>query len=101
MGAAQKRNSIEDMLLEPFQPQVNDRRNKERDHLRNDQSSDNDKAKRPARGSITSEADGEGKRAHESGKRGHHDRTKTFHAGFVNGGAQVPAFVDALQSKIY
>ena len=38
--------------------------------------------------------------AHERSERGHHNGTKPFHAGFVNGRAQVPAFVDSLQRKI-
>jgi hypothetical protein len=40
MCAAQERNFIEDMFLEPFEPEINHRRNEERDHLRKDKAAD-------------------------------------------------------------
>src|SRR5207253_10275595 len=64
------------------------------------QAANDDQAEWTPRRSILSEAECEWHRAHESGKRCHHDRTETFDAGFMNIRAQVPAFVDSLQSKI-
>ena len=33
VGAAEERNLVEDVLLEPFEPEINHGRNKQRDHL--------------------------------------------------------------------
>ena len=43
--AAQKRHSVENTLLEPFEPEINHRRNKKSDHLRENQATDNDTTK--------------------------------------------------------
>ncbi len=42
---AQKRHFVENMLLEPFEPEINHRRNKKCDHLRENQATDNDTTK--------------------------------------------------------
>ncbi len=41
MCAAQEWNSIEDVLLEPFEPEINHWRNKQRDQLRKNQAANN------------------------------------------------------------
>ena len=38
--AAQERHAIEDMFLEPFQPEINHRRDVEGEQLRNDKAAD-------------------------------------------------------------
>ncbi len=42
MRAAQERNAIEHVFLEPFEPEINHRRDEERNHLRENQTADND-----------------------------------------------------------
>src|SRR5205807_4700680 len=49
VGAAQERHSIEHVLLEPLEPQINDRCNEESDHLGKNKTADDDKAKGPTR----------------------------------------------------
>ena len=48
MCAAQEWNSIEDVLLEPFEPEINHWRNKQRDQLRKNQAANNHQSERPA-----------------------------------------------------
>src|SRR4029077_13128635 len=101
VGAAEERHLIEHVLLEPFEPEIDDWRDKERDQLRENQATHDDQSKWPARCGVLPEPERNRYRAHERSERRHHDGTKPFHAGFVNGGAQVPAFVDSLQGKIH
>src|SRR4029434_5434565 len=85
--AAQKRYFVEHAFLEPFERQVNDRCDVERDELRNNQAADNDETKRTTRRSIGAETEGKRKRTHQRGKRSHDDGAKTFDARLVMGGA--------------
>jgi len=49
MRAAQKRNPIEHVFLEPFEPEINHRRHEERDHLRENQAANDDQPQRTTR----------------------------------------------------
>ena len=100
MRATQERHLVEHVLLEPFKPQVNHRRHKQRDQLRENQAADDYKTQWPARCSVLAESERNGDCAHERGESCHHDRSKPFHAGFVNRRPQIPAFVNSLQRKI-
>src|SRR6266446_2011250 len=64
MCAAQEWNSIEDVLLEPFEPEINHWRNKQRDQLRKNQAANNHQSERAARGRILTKTKGERHRAH-------------------------------------
>ena len=88
------------MLLEPFKPEIDDRCDEQRDQLGKNQTAHDHKTEGAARCSVLAESERDGDCAHKCRKRCHHDRTKPFHAGFVNRRAQVPTFVDSLQSKI-
>ena len=100
VAAAQERNFVEDAFLEPFQRQVNHRRDIERDELRNNQAADDDQTERTARRTISAKAQRERQRAHQRGERGHDDGPETFDARFVNGGAPIVAFIEPMQRKI-
>src|SRR3989442_8688515 len=100
VSAPQEWNFVEDMLLEPLQPEINHRRDKQRDQLRKNQTPNNHQSERTSRGSILPKTKSEWNRAHQRRQRRHHDRSKTFDAGFVNCRAQIPAFIDSLQSEI-
>ena len=45
VGAAQEWNAIEDVFLEPFQPEIDYRRDVEGEQLRNDQAADDNETK--------------------------------------------------------
>jgi len=47
--AAQKGHFVEDVFLEPLEPEINDRRDEERDHLGENQPPDNNKTERASR----------------------------------------------------
>ena len=49
VGAAQEGHAIEDMLLEPFQPEINHRSDVERKQLRNDKAADDNETEWPPR----------------------------------------------------
>src|ERR1700686_5842065 len=63
--AAQEGHFVEDVFLEPLEPEINDRRDEERDHLRENQAADDNKSKRAARRRIRTEAERERDGAHE------------------------------------
>ena len=48
MSAPQERNFIEHMFLEPFEPEIDHGSHEQRDHLREDQSADDNQTQRPA-----------------------------------------------------
>ena len=73
VGAAQKRHPIEHMFLKPFQPEVNDGRDKERNELGKISPPDDDKTKRPAGRTVRAKTERDRHRAHERGERSHHD----------------------------
>src|SRR5438128_895919 len=100
MRAAQEGHFIEEVFLEPLEPQIDHRRDKERHHLGENKTADNDEAERTPRRSVLTETERERDGAHQCGESRHHDRAKTFNAGFVYGRAQVPPFIDSLQRKI-
>src|SRR6185295_7665957 len=54
---AEERYAVEHSLLEPFQVEVDDRRDVQGDELRHDEPADDDQAERPARGAVGAEAD--------------------------------------------
>src|SRR5438874_4934083 len=100
MRAAQEWDFVQDVLLKPFKPEIDHWGDEQRYELGEDQSSDNDQSKRPARCRILTKSEREWNCAHQRGERRHHNRTKSFYAGFVNRRAQVPAFIDSLQREI-
>src|SRR5206468_2476271 len=100
VSAAEEWYLVEHVLLEPFEPQVDHWRHKQRNQLGENQTSNDHQTERAARCGVLAEPKRNRYCAHERGKRGHHDGAKSFHAGFVNGRAEVPAFVDSLQGKI-
>src|SRR5205814_8354769 len=100
MSAAQKRHFIKNVFLEPFEPEINDRRHKKRNHLGENQAADNDKTKRTARRGVVTKPERKRHRAHERSERGHHDGPKALQAGFVNRLSQTQSFVDSFQRKI-
>src|SRR5712664_4253701 len=100
MRAAEEWNFVEDVFLEPFEPEVNDWRHKQRNQLGENQTAHDHQTEGAARCSVLAESERDGNCAHERGESGHHNRTKPFHTGFVNSRAEVPTFVDSLQCKI-
>ena len=98
--AAEEWHLIQHVLLEPFEPEIDDRRHKQRNQLGENQTADDHQTERAARCGVLAEPQRNRYCTHERGKRGHHNGTKPFYAGFVNGRAEVPAFVDSLQGKI-
>src|SRR5204862_4841193 len=100
VGAAEERHLVEHVLLEPFEPEIDDWRDKQRDQLRKNQTAHDHQTEWAARCGVLPEAESNRYRAHERSERSHHDGTKPFHAGFVNRRAQIPAFVNSLQGKI-
>src|SRR5690242_5017132 len=80
MRAAQKGNLVEHVFLEPFEPEINDRRNEQRDHLREDQTPHDYQTQRTARCGVLAETQRNRDCAHKGCERCHHDGTKTFHA---------------------
>src|SRR5262249_53857125 len=100
VSAAEERHLVEHVLLEPFQPEIDDWCDKQRDQLRKNQTAHDHQTERTPRCGVLPESERNRYCAHKRGERSHHDGTKPFHAGFMNGRAQVPAFVDSLQSKI-
>ena len=82
--ATQEWNAIENVLLEPFEPEIDHRRNKQRDHLRKDQAADDNQTERTSRRSILTKTEREGNRTHQRGEGSHHDRAKSFDARFMN-----------------
>src|SRR5260370_41851551 len=92
--AAKERYLIEHVLLEPFEPEIDDRRHKQLNQLGENQTAYDDKTERAARCGVLAEPQRNRYCTHERGKRGHHNGTKPFHTGFLNGRAQVPAFID-------
>src|SRR5207249_7126769 len=101
VGATEERHLVEDVLLEPFEPEIDDWCDKQRDQLRENQTAHDHQTEWTARCGILPEPERNRYRAHECGERSHHDGTKPFHAGFVNRRAQIPAFVNSLQGKIH
>src|ERR1700736_343701 len=100
MRTAQKWDAIEHVFLEPFKPEINYRRHEERDHLRKDQSADDDESEWSARGSILTKTEREGHGSHQRSQCRHHDRTKALDARFMNCRTQIPALINSLQSEI-
>src|SRR5262245_7010209 len=100
MCAAEERYLVEHVLLEPFEPEIDDRRHKQRNKLGENQTAHDHQTERAARCSVLAETKRNWHCTHEGGKRGHNNGTKTFHAGLVNCRAKVPAFIDSLQGKI-
>src|SRR4029077_17542991 len=98
--AVQEWYLIEHVLLEPFEPEIDDRRHKQRKQLGENQTADYHQTERATRCGVLPEPERNRYCTHERGKRGHHNGTKPFHTGFVDGRAEVPAFVDSLQGKI-
>src|SRR6267378_3538276 len=98
--AAEKRYLIEHVLLEPFEPKIDDWSDEQRDQLGKNQTAHNHQPEWAARCGVLAEPQRNRYCTHERGKRGHHNGTKPFHTGFVNGRAQVPTLVDSLQGKI-
>src|SRR4029077_13845582 len=84
MRAAEEWNFVEDVFLEPFKPQVNDWRHKQRNQLRENQTAHDHQTEGAARCGVLPEPKRDGDCTHERGKRGHHNGTKPFHTGFVN-----------------
>src|SRR6266496_6678456 len=96
VSAAEERYPIEHVLLEPFEPEIDDWCHKQRNELGENQTADDYETQRAARCSVLPEPERNRHRPHKRSKRGHHNGTKPFHTGFVNGRAEVPAFVDSL-----
>src|SRR6266542_352028 len=101
VGAAEERHLVEHVLLEPFEPEIDDWCHKSRDQLRENQTAHDHQTEWAARCGVLPEPERNRYCAHERGERSHHYGTKPFHAGFVNGGAQIPAFFNSLQGKIH
>src|ERR1700751_6198232 len=78
--AAEKRYLVEHVLLEPFEPEINDWRHKQRNQLGENQTADDYQTERAARCGVLSEPQRNRYCTHERGKRGHHNGTKPFHA---------------------
>src|SRR2546428_8245022 len=76
--AAQEWHFVEHVLLEPFEPEINHRCDEKRDHLRKNQTADDDKAERTPRGGVLSKTESERHRAHQGSESGHHDGPKTL-----------------------
>src|SRR4029077_19854086 len=100
VGAAEKRHLVEHVLLEPFEPEINNWCDEQRDQLRKNQAAHDHETQWPTRSGILTESQCNRDCAHKRGECGHHDGTKPFYAGFVNRRAEIPAFVDSLQRKI-
>src|SRR6202035_5700142 len=100
MRAAQEWNFVEDVFLEPFEPEVNDWCHKQRNQLGENQAAHDHQTEGAARCGVLAEPQRNRYCTHERGKRGHHNGTKPFYTGFVNSRAEIPAFVDSLQGKI-
>src|ERR671933_554274 len=65
MRTSQEWHSVQHMFLKPLEPQINDRRDKQRDQLREDQAADDNQTKRTTRCSILSKTEGERNRTHQ------------------------------------
>ena len=63
---------------------VKDRRQVQRNHLREDQSAHHGEAERTARIRAGADAESNGRGAHQSGHRGHGDRTEANQAAFID-----------------
>src|SRR5262245_47269047 len=72
--------------LQALEVEVDDRRDVEREHLREQQAADDRQAKRRARAAAGAEADGDRQAAHQRGSRGHHDRPEAYDARLIDGG---------------
>src|SRR4029077_13170679 len=91
--AAQEWYPIQHVLLEPSEPEIDDRRHKQRNQLGENQTADDHQTERATRCGVLPEPERNWHCTHERGERGHHNGTKPFHTGFVNGRAEVPTFV--------
>src|SRR6476469_6972221 len=100
VAAAQERNAVEDVFLDPFEGEINYGRNIESNQLRDDQAADDDKAERPTRRAIRAVAEGQRNGTHQRGQGRHDDRPKTFDAGLVDRGPKIIAFIEAMESKV-
>src|SRR5213075_956315 len=98
--ATEERHFVEHVFLERFEPDINYWRNKQGNQLGENQPAHDHQPQRPTRCGILTESQCNRDGAHQSSKCRHHNWTKTFYARFVNGRAEIPAFVDSLQSKI-
>src|SRR6266699_1929715 len=97
---AQKRHSVENVFLEPFEPEINHRRHEKCDHLRENEAANDHETKWTPRRSVVPEPKGERHCAHESSEGRHHDRAKTLEAGFVNGISQTQSLINSFQREI-
>src|SRR5438552_5434197 len=88
------------MLLKPFQPEINHRCHKERNHLGENQAADNDQAKGTPRRGIVAEPKSKRNGTHKSGESRHHDGTKTLKACFMNCVSQTQSLIDSFQGEI-
>src|SRR5258706_15436282 len=70
--------------LQALEVDVDDRRDVERQHLREQQAADHGEAERHARAAAGAEADRDRQAAHEGGAGGHHDRPEAHDAGLVD-----------------
>src|SRR6266849_4853043 len=68
VSAPQERHFVEDMFLQPFQPEINHGSDKERDHLRKNQAPDDDQSEWTSRGSVLSKTERERHRTHQCGQ---------------------------------
>src|SRR5207237_4718920 len=93
--AAQKWNAIQHMFLEPFEPEVDHRRDEESHHLGENKAADDHQSERPARRSVLTKTKRKRNCAHQRGECCHHDRPKTLETGFVDGFSQAKSFIDA------
>src|SRR6266536_3044464 len=79
--AAKERYLIEHVFLEPLEPEINDRRHKQRNQLGENQTADDHQTERAARCGVLAESERYGDCAHYLGRRGHHSGTTPFHTG--------------------
>src|SRR5438552_7470056 len=70
--ATQERYLIQHVLLEPFEPEIDDRRHKQRNQLGENQAAYDHQTERAARCSVLAESERDGDCAHKRGKRCHH-----------------------------
>ncbi len=98
--AAQERHPIEHAFLEPFQREVNHRRDVERDQLRKIKppTMTNPSGRREEPSAPNPKRDRQ--RAHQRGQRGHDDGAKTFHARFVDRAAPIVAFIEPMEREV-
>src|ERR1700730_9858369 len=71
--------------LQAVEVEVHDRRGEQREHLAEDEATDNGDAERPAELGARARAEGQGQRAEQSGHGGHHDGAETQQTSLIDG----------------